>query len=621
MGEPDTNKSLMIPEEDFLNIYFSTFTLFLLSLVLLSPSFAQDYNLEPILFSSKQDINSEKLTSSHFVYDSEDLANKTNTRAVDLLKNVPGVEVSQTGLIGGEASIFIRGAEGRHTLILIDGVKVFDPTSIGRTLNLSVLNTLDIEKIEVLKGSQSVLYGSDAIGGVINIITKKGSSKDNIKLSTGYYHELATQNTVPLGNGVLYLNAYYQQSKASSEVAIGDEKDFSETKGITLNHSTELGKFEFETTLKVSHTFSEADGFDFSTNKAKDDESGYGKDKHTFFKEGIIYNNSDRKKTNFDISYNQYDRKNKYLGGVEYTTDKFDGTILELEYRENYTLHEGDFLFGLNQIVETYIDDNISEKKQSITDMFFNNILEKNQNIFELGARGTSNLDFGNHLVYNIGWKHLISETMSLKLSNKTGFKAPSVYQQQAPATLWGPVGNKDLAPEKSNNYELAFEFHKEDILSGIVFFYTEVQDFIDYDAGYENVASLINRGVEVSLSKNRDKLNYGGNITLINYSLAQGKEVQRRPNFSLTTYLGHKISDQHLVNFDWSWKGRRFEYAGTKKNILNPYDLFGVDYIYTKGDFKLVTAVKNLFDRDYETTRGYSVLGRSLQLTLNYNY
>jgi vitamin B12 transporter len=604
-----------------MSFIFNAVALFFLSLIFLAPSFAQDYTLEPILFSSKQEVKSNKITSSHFVYDVDELDNKTNTRAADLLQNVPGVEVSQTGLVGGEASVFIRGSEGRHTLILIDGVKVFDPTSIGRTLNLSVLNTLDIEKIEVLKGSQSVLYGSDAIGGVINIITKKGSSKDSIKLSSGYFHELATQNTFSIGEGVLYLNAYYQQSKHSSEVAIGDEKDFSEAKGITLNHSTEAGKFEFATTLKISNTFSEADSFDFSTNKAKDDESGYGKDQHIFFKEGVVYNNSANKKTSYDVSYNQYNRKNKYYSVSDYTADEYNGTVLEIEVREQYKLKDGDFILGVNHIAETYKDDDVSEKKQTISDLFFNNILVQERSIFELGMRATSNLDFGKHLVYNIGWKHLISDFLNIKVSNKTGFKAPSVYQQQAPATVWGPVGNENLAPEKSNNYELAFEFQKESFMSSVAFFYNEVQDYIDYDSGYENVASLVNRGVEIGASLNGKEISYGGDVTFINYSLAQGKEVQRRPDFSLNTFLNHQISDQHLVNIDWSWKGRRFEYAGTEKKVLSPYDILGIDYIYTKGNMKLITAVKNLFDREYETTRGYSVLGRNLQLTLNYNY
>lgn len=605
-----------------MNTMFSTIILFFLSLFLLLPNLALSYTLEPILHSSKQDISSEDVTSSSFSLDSKKLESKTNTRAADLLKSVPGVEISQTGLVGGEASVFIRGAEGRHTLVLIDGVKVFDPTSIGRTINLSVLNTLDIDKIEVLKGSQSVLYGSDAIGGVINIITKKGSNKDSIKFSTGYFNEIATKNTVSLGDSILFLAAHYQEADNHSEALDGGEKDFNTTKGFTVNHSTEVGRFEFETIVKMSDSFSEVDGWDFSANQSKDDESAYGKDTHYFFKEGIVFNQTSNGKIQLDISYNKYDRKNKYFSISDYQSDKFDGTILEVELKKNYKQTNGDLLIGVNHIKETYIDNSISEKELSIYDVFLNkNVRAYDGNVFEVGVRGSHNKDFGGHGVYNLGWKRSLSKEFSIKVSNKTGYKAPSVYQQKAPATQWGPVGNEKLSPEKSNNYELALDYKDKNRFMGIAFFYNEVKNFIDFDKGYENVANLTSKGLELSAGKSEKKLGYGGSLTMINYAPTQGKEVQRRPNFALNSYLDYLISDQHQLNFSWNWKGRRFEYAGNDKLELSPYDVMDLDYIYTLESLKFITAVKNLFDREYENTKGYSVLGRSLQVTVNYSY
>ncbi len=137
-------------------------------------AFAQDSLLpETVVSASREPLPGARVGSAATVVTGTDLETRQTPTAVDVLREVPGVAVSRTGSFGGAVDVRIRGAESNHTLVLIDGIKVNDP-SLGQSFDFSQLLASDIERIEVLRGPQSSIYGSEAIGGVINIITKGG---------------------------------------------------------------------------------------------------------------------------------------------------------------------------------------------------------------------------------------------------------------------------------------------------------------------------------------------------------------------------------------------------------------------------------------------------------------
>ena len=116
-----------------------------------------------------------EVASSITVITAEDIAAKQSQTLPDVLKDVPGLNLVQTGGPGGQTTLFMRGTNSNHTKVLVDGIDVSDPSSPSATFDFGQFLTQDIERIEVLRGPQSGLYGSDAIGGVINIITKSGA--------------------------------------------------------------------------------------------------------------------------------------------------------------------------------------------------------------------------------------------------------------------------------------------------------------------------------------------------------------------------------------------------------------------------------------------------------------
>ncbi|NDY71022.1 hypothetical protein DO021_04975 [Desulfobacter hydrogenophilus] len=145
------------------------------------PSAEETSVLEDVVVSAtRTPTRISQLGTSVTVITSKEIEAKQQIQVIDVLRSVPGVSVIQSGPKGAAVSIFMRGTANKHTLILVDGIEFRDPSAPAAESNLSNLTTDNIERIEVIRGPQSVLYGSDAIGGVINIITKKGQKNQPV---------------------------------------------------------------------------------------------------------------------------------------------------------------------------------------------------------------------------------------------------------------------------------------------------------------------------------------------------------------------------------------------------------------------------------------------------------
>ena len=133
-----------------------------------------------IVTPTKYETSLDSIPSSFTVIYEDEILAKGNPQVKDILRQVPGIHVVQAGSFGSSTSIFTRGTESNHTLVMIDGIKVYDPISPGGTFNFAHTTLDNVERIEILRGPHSTLYGSDAIGGVINIITKRGTGDPKV---------------------------------------------------------------------------------------------------------------------------------------------------------------------------------------------------------------------------------------------------------------------------------------------------------------------------------------------------------------------------------------------------------------------------------------------------------
>lgn len=576
--------------------------------------------LEPIVFASKQEVSDSKITSSMLQISSEEIENTNSLKAADLLQGITGVYVEQQGVGGGLSNVYIRGADSKHTVIMIDGVKVFDPTSIGGKMNLSILNSLDIEKVEVLKGSQSVLHGSDAIGGVINFVTKKGSETNSISIGSGITENFSSSHTVGFDNTLVHIASHYQESKIDSDVSDTEEKDFKSNKGLSISIGHELNKLNFETILKITDEFSEVDAAD-SNGLPVDSDISYQKQRHFFLKESVTYLTQNTDKLIFDFGFSRYERTNKSSYGLY----NYDGAVADFEGRYLKKIKTGSVLIGLNQNLKTYRDDSTVKQEVSTQSVFYNQNYVYTNHIFEFGSRLVSNKDFGSHMVYNLGWKFKTSEFSTYRASIKTGYKAPTVYELLGPDSQYGPVGNKELSPEKSVSTEVGYDYHRDHFIFGSSFFYSEISQSISFvnSKGYVNIDGFITRGAEAFVSREFKPYKASISLSKTDYSLSNGLKAQKKPYESATFKLEYKYSDSHLFAMNVLYNSRRYEYTNnqTKKNTLKAYEVVDLKYIYSKKSLRVMTTIKNIFNRDYETSMNYSTQGLGAQLNLQYLY
>lgn len=592
-----------------------------------SSVFAQE--LDPIIFTSKQENPQSKMTSSSVVLEKEEIENQGNMRAVDLLEKIPGVEVAQTGIVGGQAGIFIRGAESRHTVIMIDGVKVYDPTQVARSFNLATLNTLDIEKIEVVKGAQSVLYGSDAIGGVINIITKKGEGKNRLKAGLGIVKEISAGHTFDLDKGLIYVNGYYQDSEFASDAEDKNIEDLKVNKGLTATGNFQFENLISETTFKLTNDFSAADGVD-TNGLPTDNRNAYSKSNHMFLKQGFKYDLNRFQKVFLDVSYNDFVRtdNSSSTSSPDNTVYKSQGRVMTVEGRFFQDLRDGaNFVAGFSRQSETFEDDFTSETEVVMNEAFGNYTKELGSYIVEGGARLANNSDFGSHLVYTAGARYNLDKNHSFKTSYKTGFQAPSTYQQAGVATISNTltqVGNENVAPEKSQNFEMGYEYKEKGIQAGVDFFQNSIEDFITYDTSvnkYGNENELQITGIDTYFNWQFKQHTIGSSLALYDYDLSTGREVARRPKESIRAQYKFRLDDQHTFGGDIRYQGERFDYPGGTETNLDAYQVIDLNYKFVTGDLTLMAYVMNLLDTEYEVAAGFNTLGRSVQLNLEYIY
>lgn len=569
--------------------------------------------LAPIIYSSKQESNQTMITSSTEILEEDKLGSTNDARLNDELIRNSSVEVNQTGITGGQASVFIRGLEGRHTVFAIDGVRVFDSASIQKILNPALINSSQIERIEILKGSQSVLYGSDAIGGVINIITKKSGLKNSVSLETGIFNSFELGQSLILGESILDIDVFYQEDLTHNDLVVGNELDKKINRGGSLRYDTQIGTFETSSTIKIINDFSETDGQDFSSDLPFDSKGYYSDVTNTFFMQQFKKENGSDQILQVDFSYHQSVREN-----VSPSSNlTFKGNTFQTEVKKVL----GGTLLGAQFLEETYSDEEVSNHKLSNFDVFSNIQKEFGAYGIELGARGTSNRYYGEHLVYNAGISKKISDNQRVVLSQKTGFKAPSSYQLFG-ETSFGKVGNEDLIPEKSVSLDLSHIYRRNGFSTDFSLFRNEVEDFIGFrNNSYANIEGAIYSGVEASVSQQFDKFKVGVQGSVLDYDTSDGEIPERRAKERFKFNFNYQISDQLKAAIDYRYKGARREDINGRSEILSAYDVLDISFQYTQKKYDANLSFKNVFDEIYEEAFLYATQRFGVQMKVTYRY
>lgn len=615
----------------------------------------EEVELPPIVVSpTRYESYLSSIPSSITVIDSDEIGLKNKPMVKDFLKTIPGIDVVETGPFGGSTSVFTRGTDSGHTLVMIDGVKVFNPISTNASFNFANLTIDNVERIEVLRGTHSTLYGSDAIGGVIDIVTKKGKGKPKIWASLEGGSYVTFKEAVGSDgemNGLYYSAAVSRIDTRGISKADGkfdnNEKD--------AYHNTSVSArvdYDVFDNFSVGSTFRHTDA-----ETKLDDSGGYGGDDPnnrnrvistviSAYADCAVF---DWWKLGFKSSWLEYKSYDKDTGDDfdpgEYSNSKFVGNNTSYEGQSILELFRGDTLLcGIDYYEQEGDSSSVSFFPAwdwwLIADsprVKYHNVAYYVQNKFDMddkfhsivGFRIDDHSQFGTYDTYEISGKYTFDWKTSVKGKWATGFKAPSLYQLYDPSN-----GNPDLKPEESNSFEagLGQSLFDERLEMESVWFYTKLENLIDWtvtnlDFGtgrYFNVNKATIQGVENQITfKPNEKIKIDYRYTYLN---AQDDTTHQ--------YLVRRARHKHLLStdlmpinnlsFNISYlfvSGRKdFRWTETAPGIwseeqinLKHYNKVDVSgrYIVNK-NFELFARVENLLNQFYEEVDGYGMPGIS---------
>ena len=543
---------------------------------------------------------------------------------VDLLSSQSDLSMAQSGPTGANTSLFLRGSDSSHTLVIIDGITMNDPSNPNRQFDLGRLSLNNIERIEILKGSQGLLYGSNAIGGVILITTKKGQQDftGSAQLDYGTFktfnsainvQKKINQTAMSFGIDHLKTDGF---SAANSNLNPNADNDGEKRTTLSTGLIQGLGE-KSEILLNYRGVFDVAD-LDKGGGAGNDDTNDSQSSEEHYLKAGYNHNWSNAE-TQFALTRSTHHRTIKILPDYANPADSSNTTKGEINsVAINHTQYTTTQLTQNINFDYTHEEDQLDNFNENLS-LFLYNRYEIDANIFNLGFRIDSNKFFGEHLTYKAAYLHNFDSAL-FKMSYSTGFRAPRLNQLHDPT-----YGNKNLNPEVSKSAEIGFEIPFVIHVNTATVFYTELDNRLSYDPitfinqnrgtariiGFENV-------FDTTLSPD---MTLGIATTWLSAKdLTTKQKLARRPNFNARIVFKYK-KEKHALTLESEFTGSRADID----NLGNPVNIgqhlvnnFNYAYSFTE-KFSTYAKVKNILDKDYEYIYGYGTGGRAATLGLKY--
>lgn len=619
-----------------------------------TPDSLKTYNLsEIVVTASRTPTPITETASSVTVIGQNDIQRSHKVSLPEILSGVPGLSIVRQGGPGGLSSVFMRGANPEQTLFLIDGVAVNDPSSLSNSYDLSNFPLDNIEKVEILRGPQSTLYGSEAMAGVISIFTKKGNGKPKyaVSLEGGAYETYKGNASLSGSLGIIdYSLAYSRFSTAGFSSA--DEKY-----GNTENDGNLNNTFFSRIGMKLSDNFSLDFMFNFSRAKTDLDQNDrYGDDPNFTYDLNESLFRTSGSLSAFDGKWRQMLAASvmRHTSHAIDLSDNlrpqnssaafFNGTRLKLDWQNELQVFEKNTLvFGVqsdfekanteyNSVSEygpfsSSLQSNMLntsgvylEQQLSLKDAFFAN----------LSIRYDYHEKFGSVTTYRIAPAYLISATgTKLKATLGSGFKSPSLYYLYDPA-----FGNPDLKPEKSRGWDAGIEQYllQKKLTIGAVYFSSVFSDLIGFDNAFKtiNIDKAEANGVELFLSASSIyNFSFGINYSYTdsrNESLnssEKGLQLLRRPRNKVGLNVSYSLNALKL-DLDVINVGRREDKDFTlfARVPLKSYTLLNIAASYEMNSYlKLYGRVDNLLNTKYEEVLFYGTPGISAYAGIKLNW
>ena len=596
-------------------------------------------------FPIKQSLTGKVVT----VIDQKQLQRNSGKSLTEILNTQAGIIVNgSSNVLGTNQDVYVRGAAAGKTLVLLDGVPVYDASGISGAYDLNLVSVDQVERIEILKGSQSTLYGSDAMAAVINIISKKGGAKKinaTANLAGGSYNTF--KGTVGL-NGTVKNTSYNVQytkltskgfSTAQDQVGNGNfDKDGIDENVFRANINQKINnKFSIRANAQLSNYKTDADAGQF-----KDDADYTIKNKNSLVGFGADYTIG-KSVLHFNYNYNKINRV--YLddsasrGGFSYySKGDYTGKSHFAELYSNVAVTKNiDVLVGAdyrNQLSDQnyfsvsaygpYSSTPLNDDSVKVNQFgAYASIVVKDLAGFnvELGGRYNNFNKYGDVFTFSFNPSYVIKNSIKVFGNISSGFKAPSLYQVYSE---YRPVVG-ELSPEKSISFEGGIQYYKNKVNIRAVYFSRNITDnivFINTNTPpsygyYANADKQKDQGLELEASVDFGKVTLNANYVNLDGKIETKTgtkdttffNLYRRPRQTLNLNVGIELCKNWNMNIGVQSISKRSEFSYGNPPIEMPayyvWNLYSA-YIITK-NIKTFVDLKNITDEKYSEVRGYN--------------
>ncbi len=550
---------------------------------------------------------------------------------------------------GKEKNIYLRGARVDHTLITIDGIPVYDASGIGSNFDIRNIPVDLVERIEILKGSQSTLYGSDAIAGVINLITRKGGTKPFSISATADYGSFQTfrAHTSISGHSKLfdYQVGYthfntdgFSEAKKPTTATTTFDKDGFRQNNVEGNLSFSISKqvkiqpfFRYNQNKSSLDQDAFIDELDF-TNEIKNTQAGirnifsFGNTQlHVIYQYNYThryYLDDSVKSRNGFYTYNQATFKASEHFGEAFVIFPF--SFFKLTAGTDIRSSNTDYKpVQIPFPSKAFSSDSVKQQQFGMYAAL--NYSRSSWNI-EAGTRYNHHSEYGSNYAFNFNPSYLLRSNLKIFANVSTGYKTPSLYQ------LFSEYGNRQLTPETSVNLEGGLQVFSKDQRSNLraTYYRRKVKDVIafffdpaTFASYYINQDRQKDHGFELEGTTKISVLQLHALYSYVDgkvSTLQNGKDTTyfnllRRPKSTFTFSLGSQLTKTLFTNIQLTAVGKRKDIYfdpvtyGSSSITLKKYVLlnFYAEYAFFNNRLKVFADLRNILDKDYSDIYGYN--------------
>ncbi|MDA8622316.1 TonB-dependent receptor, partial [Psychrosphaera sp.] len=558
--------------------------------------------------------------SSQIVITADDIEKIAPLSITDLLSAYAAIDVSASGGRGQNASLFLRGGNAGHTLVLVDGIRISSST-LGLS-DIQKLSVNNIERIEIVKGARASLWGSEAIGGVIQIFTKSAAATSlSMQLGTDRFESLHFQTSVEHGDGQTSFLVDHQESEGFDVLAgVEPDKDGYEYQSFSVNGFQNIDqKLKLTWQVNVDRGDNQFDSQWGGTNATEF--------KNSLIKFGGVYKWDDNV-SEFSLSDQKDDSETLLEGSSLSNGERVISNRMQLSALNTTTISKhASFTLGTDLLTEEIGGDlTLDVDHRDLSAFFAQAMYAENKWSVESSLRYDLIESVDSELTHNIAIGYQLTPTSRLALMQGTGFKVPTFNDLYWPADAYS-VGNENLESERSNNVEVRYEKTFSDVSISAAYFNNDIKNLIEWtpDSNFvyqpQNVKNANIKGYELQLDGELLGLSHMLSASwtdAVDESTNSRLPLRAKQKYS---YVSSYRSEQGFsMSIELKYLGAREQASWDgSTTTLESHTITNLNLQYQiNEELKLTLAVKDAFDKSKPTAVNYNVAGRQAYVGVN---